>query len=520
MGTTSSTLTIRDTTITGNVVDFANGNSNGGGIDVFNTSGAGVDDAHFTLDMEHSTVAGNQASDGAGLALSDGTTTLTNDTISGNSGTGVGGGIAADATVTDLTFDTIAGNSTTAAGGGGNLALQGAATVHLGESVVAGGLAGGSPSDCSSSGGAPDSSGYNVIDDATCGAPATGDVVGQSALLGVLADNGGATQTLLPASNNPAVGVVPSAVTWGTGVATDQRGEGRGQGLAGSSTAGSVEVAQTPAPPIPPTPPGPPATSHGYWLVGSDGGVFSFGSSQFYGSTGSLALQRPVVGISPTGDRGGYWMVASDGGVFAYGNAGFVGSIPGLGVHPAGSGWPNSLNAPIVGMVPSRDGRGYFMVASDGGVFAFGDARFAGSCPGIGGCAGAAVAVMPDASGNGYWIVTKNGSVYGFGDASYQGAPGQGTVTSAAATPDGGGYWILLSDGRVFAYGDAADLGSPPAGACSALDPANAIFAAAGGAGYWVSSAAGAVFAFGGAPDEGSMAGTHLNGPIIAGNGS
>ncbi len=66
----------------------------------------------------------------------------------------------------------------------------------------------------------------------------------------------------------------------------------------------------------------------------------------------------------------------------------------------------NSLNAPIVGMVPSNDDNGYFMVASDGGVFAFGDAHFAGSCPGIGGCSGSAVAVMPDASGNGYWLVT------------------------------------------------------------------------------------------------------------------
>ena len=47
-------------------------------------------------------------------------------------------------------------------------------------------------------------------------------------------------------------------------------------------------------------------------------------------------------------------------------------------------------------MVPSFTGHGYFMVASDGGVFAFGDAKFEGSCPGIGGCAGAAVAVMPD----------------------------------------------------------------------------------------------------------------------------
>ena len=59
-------------------------------------------------------------------------------------------------------------------------------------------------------------------------------------------------------------------------------------------------------------------------------------------------------------------------------------------------------------MVPSSDGGGYFMVASDGGVFAFGDARFEGSCPGMGGCSGAAVAVVPDASGNGYWLVTAD----------------------------------------------------------------------------------------------------------------
>ncbi len=290
-----------------------------------------------------------------------------------------------------------------------------------------------------------------------------------------------------------------------------------------SSSSTSLTVNAPPSPPPPPSPPSPPptppATPHGYWLVGSDGGIFTFGSSQFYGSTGSLTLQRPVVGISPTADRNGYWLVASDGGVFAYGDAGFVGSIPGLGLHPAGSGLPNSLNAPIVGIVPSHDGGGYFMVASDGGVFAFGDAHFAGSCPGIGGCSGSAVDVMPDASGNGYWIVTSSGNVYGFGDAAYYGSPGHGSVTSAVATPDGKGYWVLLSDGQVFAYGSAANLGSPPSGAFNAFDPANAIFATSDGGGYWVSSAAGAVFTFGDAPNDGSMAGTRLNGAIIAGNG-
>ena len=264
----------------------------------------------------------------------------------------------------------------------------------------------------------------------------------------------------------------------------------------------------------------PPAPLHGYWLVGSDGGIFTFGSAQFYGSTGGIRLQRPVVGISPTSNKAGYWLVASDGGVFAFGNAGYYGSIPGAGLAPAGSGLPHSLNAPIVGMVPSSDGGGYFMVASDGGVFAFGDARFEGSCPGMGGCSGAAVAVVPDASGNGYWLVTQSGSVYAFGDATFYGAPGnQGSpVTSAVRTADGGGYWVLLANGAVYAYGDAVGRGGP-AGAVGGFNPASAIFSDANGGGYWVASAAGAVFPYGDAPNDGSMVGNHLNGSIIAATG-
>jgi hypothetical protein len=488
--TTPANLTIRNTTISGNEVDAGSGNGSGGGIDAFYT-GSGVD-TNRTIDIDDSTISGNQALDGAGLELSNGVTT-------------------------NAQFDTIADNTAAGANGGGNLNVQNASTLDLGESIVAGGVAGGSPENCSVSGGSLHSLAYNLIDDTSCGTPATGDIIGQSPQLGGLAANGGPTLTQLPASTSPAISAVPASVTSGTDVTADQRGDSRGQGVSGSSTIGSVEVAQ--APPVPTPTPTPTPTPHGYWLVGSDGGIFTFGSSQFYGSTGNLKLQRPVVGISPTSDRNGYWMVASDGGVFAYGDAGFVGSIPGVGLHPAGSGLPHSLNAPIVGMVPSHDGGGYFMVASDGGVFAFGDAFFAGSCPGIGGCSGSAVAVMPDASGNGYWIVTNTGNVYGFGDAAYYGSPGHGTVTSAVATPNGKGYWILLSDGEVFAYGSAANLGSPPAAGFNAFDPANAIFATSDGAGYWVSSAAGAVYPFGDAPNDGSMAGTRLNAPIIAGNG-
>jgi hypothetical protein len=299
-----------------------------------------------------------------------------------------------------------------------------------------------------------------------------------------------------------------------------------------STTTTSTTTPTTTPPSAATTPPSPstyqpkPVTSptttasHGYWLVGSDGGIFTFGSAQFHGSTGSLPLQRPMVGIVPTTDDGGYWLDASDGGVFAFGDSRYYGSVPGLGLHPAGSGQPNSLDAPIVGMVPSADGGGYFMVASDGGVFAFGDARFAGSCPGIGGCSGAAVAVMPDASGNGYWLVTQTGHVYAFGDAPYYGAPGnqRSTVTSAVRTPDGRGYWILFADGSVDAYGDAGVFGAPE-GKFGGTNPATAITSTADGQGYWVASADGTVDTFGDAPNDGSMAGTTLNDGVIAATG-
>ena len=278
-----------------------------------------------------------------------------------------------------------------------------------------------------------------------------------------------------------------------------------------------------PPPPLPPSPPPPPSSSpttpqHGYWLVGGDGGIFNFGSAQFYGSTGSMRLQRPVVGITLTQTHGGYWLVASDGGIFSFGNAGFYGSIPGLGFLPAGTpGNVKRLNAPVVGMVPSNDGGGYFMVASDGGVFAFGDAKFEGSCPAIGGCSGSAVAVMPDATGNGYWLVTNTGHVYSFGDAIYYGGPGpQGIVTSAVRTPDGKGYWILFGNGTVFPFGDAANFGGLSGGVAGVLNPAMAIFSTADGGGYWVSTANGAVYPLGGAPNDGGMAGNHLNASIIA----
>ena len=88
-------------------------------------------------------------------------------------------------------------------------------------------------------------------------------------------------------------------------------------------------------------------------------------------------------------------------------------------------------------------------------------------------------------------------------------------MVNAAATPDGRGYWLLYANGVVANYGDATNFGSPT-GYVNQFNPANAIFPTADGKGYWVASTRGDVFAYGNAPYLGSMAGTALNGAIIA----
>jgi hypothetical protein len=190
----------------------------------------------------------------------------------------------------------------------------------------------------------------------------------------------------------------------------------------------------------------------GYWLVASDGGVFAYGDAGFYGSTGGITLNKPVVGMASTPDDRGYWLVASDGGVFAYGDAGFYGSTGGI-----------TLNKPVVGMASTPDGLGYWLVASDGGVFAYGDAGFYGSTGGIT-LNKPVVGMASTPDGLGYWLVASDGGVFAYGDARFYGSTGGMTlnkpVVGMASTPDGLGYWLVASDGGVFAYGDARFYGS------------------------------------------------------------
>ncbi len=220
--------------------------------------------------------------------------------------------------------------------------------------------------------------------------------------------------------------------------------------------------------------------------------VHAFGLPAF----ADLAVaNKPVAGITARPSGGGYWMVASDGGIFGYGGAGFFGS---MGEKP--------INKPMVGMAASPTGAGYWTVASDGGVFAFGDTGFYGSMgrapinkPMVG------MAATP--SGDGYWTVASDGGVFAFGDAGFFGSMGEKPinkpVVGMAASATGNGYWLVAADGGVFAFGDAPSVGAVPGTGANVGDVVG-MARSSSGAGFMVAARNGRVWAFGDAVLRGS----------------
>ena len=201
----------------------------------------------------------------------------------------------------------------------------------------------------------------------------------------------------------------------------------------------------------------------------------------------------------------GYRFVASDGGIFDFGEAAFEGSAGDIALH-----------SPVVGMATTPSGNGYWLVAADGGVFTYGDAPFFGSMgatplnqPIVG------MAATPD--GGGYWLVAADGGIFTFGDAAFFGSTGgvalNQPIVGMAATPDGKGYWLVAADGGIFTFGDAAYFGSM--GGTPLNAPIVGMATTPDGGGYWLVAADGGIFAFGDASFFGSMGGTPLNAPIV-----
>jgi hypothetical protein len=193
---------------------------------------------------------------------------------------------------------------------------------------------------------------------------------------------------------------------------------------------------------------------NGYWLVASDGGIFSYGDATFYGSTGAIHLNKPIVGMAATNDGKGYWLVASDGGIFSYGDATFYGSTGSI-----------VLNKPVVGMAATTDGNGYWLVASDGGIFSYGDATFNGSTGSIR-LNLPIVGMAPTTDGRGYWLVGLDGGVFTFGDASFYGSTaGWGMYADGViinpATP---GYTVVTANGSSNVFGPGLNPNAQSAG--------------------------------------------------------
>ena len=265
----------------------------------------------------------------------------------------------------------------------------------------------------------------------------------------------------------------------------------------------AAPTAQSMAGPSSPTPPG----SSGYWMLASDGGIFSFGAAAFEGSAGRTRLSQPMVGMLPTPTGRGYWLASADGGVFSFGDAPFLGSAVN---RPPGA-------APIVAIVGTPTGGGYWLVASDASVYTLGDATYRGRPPPAAVHA-PIVGAAATPSGQGYYLAAADGSVYPEGDAYVLGDASQvhlaRPIVAMATTPDGTGYWLVASDGGIFTYGSAAFAGST--GAIRLNRPIVGMAATTEGAGYWLFASDGGVFAFGGAPFLGSTGGLRLVRPVVA----
>jgi hypothetical protein len=186
--------------------------------------------------------------------------------------------------------------------------------------------------------------------------------------------------------------------------------------------------------------------SRNAWVADSSGAVF--GQSDFSGpptgNFGSMAgqhLNQPMVGMSPTSDANGYWLVASDGGIFAFGDAQFHGSTGNI-----------RLNQPVTGMAVTPDGSGYWLVASDGGIFAF-NAPFYGSTGNLR-LNKPIEAMIPTPDGGGYWMVASDGGIFAFGDAGFHGSLGGQTLSApiAGMIPNGSGYTLIGQDGQLYPF--------------------------------------------------------------------
>ena len=287
----------------------------------------------------------------------------------------------------------------------------------------------------------------------------------------------------------------------------------------------------------------------GYRLLGSDGGIFSFGAP-FYGSLAAQAAHQQfpggpasacpqdmtsepycsAIGTTPSGN-GYYISDPLDGGiVYSFGDALHLSDAE----QPTAfySNVPDSNKPALVALMPTSTGSALDVVESNGNVLIVQPgsspamAAFGQPTPPhvrLGGPNGPVAdlyvggALTPDDKG--YWVAADDGNVQALGDATFFGSAAnipnlKAPIIGIEATADGGGYWLLASDGGIFSYGDAMFHGST--GALVLNAPVVGMAPTPTGGGYWLVASDGGIFSFGDAVFQGSMGGTPLNKPIVA----
>ncbi len=192
-----------------------------------------------TANISNSTFSGNSvpASGGAIFNYQDAIANISNSTFSGNTAAYGGGLYNRSLATANISSSTFSGNSAAVSGG----AIMNFAAVILQNSIVANSPSGGNCYNEASL----NSIGYNLDTDNTCSLTEPTDLPNTSPQLGVLADNGGPTDTMALDPGSPAVDRIPFGVNGcGTTMTTDQRGFLRPSAGGGPCDIGAYEADQ------------------------------------------------------------------------------------------------------------------------------------------------------------------------------------------------------------------------------------------------------------------------------------
>lgn len=196
----------------------------------------------------------------------------------------------------------------------------------------------------------------------------------------------------------------------------------------------------------------------GFWITSAKGQVVAFGAAELGANTPSggvdnIKLNSPIISMAPSASGKGYYLLAADGGVFCLGDAQFFGSL-------GADGWNYPYK--VVAMAPHPSGTGYFVVRSNGEVWGFPQSLY-DNMPALD-AAGhkdvrhiklnlPIVGLSPTPSGLGLWLVGKN-AFYGS-----LGGKGVSDIVGMCSTPSYQGYYLYSSSGKVYAFGDRKFLG-------------------------------------------------------------